>query len=84
VRVYLESTGQGDALTAFAKFSKAAAARQLPVTVEDPIAINNGSGRFFVYVANADTQEDAVAMVRAVLDQAPEAVAVFELASVQE
>jgi type II secretory ATPase GspE/PulE/Tfp pilus assembly ATPase PilB-like protein len=84
VRVYLEGTGEGDALTAFAQFSRAATARKLPVTVEDPIAIEKGSGRFFVHVRHVDTREDAVAVVRAVLDQAPDAVAAFELVPVQE
>jgi LPS sulfotransferase NodH len=84
VRVYLEGTGQGNALSAFAQFSRAATARKLPVRIEDPVAIEQGSGRFFVHVRNADTQEDAVAMVRAVLDQAPDAAAAFELATVQE
>jgi type II secretory ATPase GspE/PulE/Tfp pilus assembly ATPase PilB-like protein len=84
MRVYLESTGKGDALTAFAQFSKAATARKLPVTIEDPVAIEKGSGRFFVRVRNVDTQEDAIAVVRAALDQAPDAVAAFELASEQE
>jgi hypothetical protein len=84
VRVYLEGTGEGDALTAFAQVSRAAAARNLPVNVEDTTAFATGAGRFFVDVRNADTQEDAIAVVRAVLDQAPDAVAAFELATVQE
>lgn len=84
MRVYLDGTGEGDALRAFAQFSRAASARRLPVTVEDPIAIANGSGRFFVHVRHVDTQEDAVAVVRAVLDQAPDALAAFEFAPVQE
>jgi hypothetical protein len=84
MRIYLECTGQGDALTAFAQFSRAAAARNLAVRIEDPSAFDRGLGRFFVHVDSANTQEDAIAMVHAVLDQAPGAAAVFELAAVQE
>ena len=65
MRVYLEGTGNGDAVTAFAQLSKAANDRKLPVRVEDPLALSNGSGRFFVEIRHADTQEDAVAIVRA-------------------
>ena len=84
MRVYLESTGEGDALTAFAQLSRAATARKLAIRIEDPVAFERGSGRFYVHVANADTREDAIAMVRAALDQAPDAVAAFRLASAQE
>jgi hypothetical protein len=84
VRVYLEGTGKGNALTAFAKLSKAANDRQLSVSVADPAAFASGSGRFSVDVRHADTHEDAVAVVRAVLDQVPDGGAAFKLASVQE
>jgi hypothetical protein len=84
VRVYLQGTGEGDALAAFAEFSEAATARRLPIRIEDPVAIEKGFGRFFVHVANANTQEEAIAIVRALLDQAPEAVAAFDLAPLQE
>jgi type II secretory ATPase GspE/PulE/Tfp pilus assembly ATPase PilB-like protein len=80
VRVYLEGTGEGDALTAFAQLSRAATARKLAIRIEDPVAFEKGSGRFYVHVENADTREDAIAMVRAALDQAPDAAAAFELA----
>lgn len=84
MRVYLQSTGEGDALAAFAQFSKAATARRLPIRIEDPVAIEKGSGRFFVNVANAHTEEDAIAIVRAVLDQVPDAIAAFEVSPAQE
>jgi len=84
VRVYLQSTGEGDPLAAFAQFSEAATARKLPVRIEDPAAIEQGSGRFFVNVANADTHEEAIATVRAALDQAPAAAAAFEVDPLQE
>jgi hypothetical protein len=83
VRVYLHGTGEGDALAAFAQFSKAATARRLPIRIEDPVAIEKGSGRFFVDVANAQTHEDAIAIVRAVLDEAPDAIATFEVSTAQ-
>jgi len=83
MRVYLEGTGQGDPLTAFAQFSRAATARTLPVTIEDPVAIQKGSGRFFVDVRHVHTQ-DAIAVVQAVLDQAPDAVEAFELSTAQD
>ena len=84
VRVYLEATGHGNALAAFAQFSQAAIARTLPITIEDPVAIQKGSGRFFVDVLNAATQQDAIAVVQAVLDQAPDAVAAFEVSVAQD
>jgi hypothetical protein len=84
VRVYLEGTGNGDAVTAFAQLSKAANHRGLVVRVEDPVALANGFGRFFVGMRHVDIQEDAVAVVRAMLDQVPDGGAAFELASVQE
>jgi hypothetical protein len=84
VRVYLQCTGEGDGLAAFAQFSKAATARRLPIRIEDPVAIEKGSGRFFVDVANAHTEQDAIAIVRAVLDQAPDAIAAFEVSTAQE
>jgi hypothetical protein len=71
-------------LTAFAQFSRAAAAWNLPVNVEDTAAFDKGAGRFFVHVGHADNQADAIAVVRAVLDQAPDAATAFALASVQE
>jgi hypothetical protein len=84
VRVYLKGTGKGDAVTAVAQLGRAATARKIPVRIEDPVAIEQGSGRLFVHVANADTQDDAIATVRAILDQAPGAAEAFEFAPVQE
>jgi len=84
VRVYLEGTGEGNALTAFAKLSKAANDRKLPVRVEDPAELASGAGRFSVDVRHADTLKDAFAVVRAMLDQVPDGGAAFELVSVQE
>jgi len=84
MRVYLEGTGNGDAVTAFAQLSKAANDRKLAFRVEDPLALSNGSGRFFVEIRHADTQEDAVAIVRAMLDQVPDGGAAFKLPCVQK
>ena len=84
MRVYLEGTGQGDAVTAFAKLSKAANDRKLPVRVEDSAQLASGSGRFSVDVRHADTQKDADAIVRAMLDQTSDGGSAFKLASVQK
>jgi hypothetical protein len=77
MHVYLEGTGAGDAVAAFAQFSRAAAARKLRVMVDDPVELENGSGRFLVDVGHTDTRDDAIAVVRALLDQIPGGGAAF-------
>ena len=82
MRVYLEGTGKGDAVTAFAQLSNAAVARRIQVMVEDPLA--SGSGRFFIVVKNAITSENAIAVVRAMLDQVAGGAVAFELSPAQQ
>jgi len=81
MRVYLEGTGKGDAVTAFAQLSNAAVARRIQV-IEDPLA--SGSGRFFIVVKNANTSENAIAVVRAMLDQVAGGAVAFELSPAQQ
>jgi hypothetical protein len=83
MQVQLEGTGKGDAVTTFAQLSNAAAARKLPVRVEDPVALASGSGRFLIDVKHVNTPEDASAVVRAMLDQIPGGTAAFELSPAQ-
>jgi hypothetical protein len=78
VRVYLGGTGKGDAVEAFAQLSRVAAARRFQVVVDDPVALASGSGRFFINVAHAETPKDAIAVVRALLDQIPGCRAALE------
>ena len=84
MRVYLDGTGGGDAVTAFAQLSRDAAARGFQVTVEDPEALANGFGRFSIDAKHTHTREDAVAVVRALLDQLPDATAAFTVSPAQE
>jgi hypothetical protein len=84
VRVYLEGTGKGEAVTAFQQLANTVLARKLRVWVEDPVALSNGAGHFFIDVKHANTLDDAVAVVRATLDQVPGAAAAFELSVAQD
>lgn len=82
--VYLEGTGEGNAVAVFVQLSEAAIARKLPVRVEDPRAFASGSGRFTIDVTHADTSDDAEVVVRAMLDQVPGGHGAFRLSAAQE
>jgi hypothetical protein len=84
VRVYLEGTRAGDPVGAFTIFGNAAVAAGYQVMVEDPVALASGAGRLFVDVPHVETSEDAVAVVRALLDQVPGAGAAFVLSPGQD
>jgi hypothetical protein len=80
---YLTGTGKGDAVAAFEELSKAAAARGLKVTLEDPGAFVRGSGVFSIDVTHAGTPEAALAVVRGMLNQVPGGAAALNLSAGQ-
>jgi hypothetical protein len=84
VRIFVDIDGSPTDMVAFTGWMSEVTGNGSKVLMENPAVIAQGKGRFLVEVPQAETRDEAIAIVRASIDQVPAVTGVLSVSEETE